>query len=187
MKDHWQPRLIDILAYVLEILVFIFAPWLDSKNSNITFSPFFFFNVSFCLWCLCFCCVDNNNFYMSCGIILVMFFGPKLQLNLKNMDMKCEVRIQRLWTIFKNYGQNGWVCMSFANMYTNETLFARRCVRVPRTEDQTWSFVLLNLHTKLSFSYSPSTKSCKQSHRITAISQWVYKPLPCVTWSNNCM
>jgi hypothetical protein len=34
MKDHWQPRLIDISTIILEILVLIFAPWLDSKNSN---------------------------------------------------------------------------------------------------------------------------------------------------------
>jgi hypothetical protein len=49
---------------------------------------------------------------MSCGIILVLSFGPKLQLNLKNMDMRCEVRIQRLWTVCKNYGQKwvGYAC-----------------------------------------------------------------------------
>ncbi len=49
---------------------------------------------------------------MLCGIILVLFFGLKLQLNMKNMDMKCEVRTQRLWIVYKNYGQEwvGYAC-----------------------------------------------------------------------------
>ncbi len=110
MKNRWQLRLVDIMAIVSEILVLIFAPWLDSGNSNKTFFAFLLLNVSFCLWCFHLCCVDNNNFCMSCGIILVLFSGPKLQLNMKNMDMRCEVRTQRLWTIFKNYGQE-WVGM----------------------------------------------------------------------------
>jgi hypothetical protein len=150
---------------------------LDTRNSNIIISPFFFFNVSSCLWCFHFCCVDNNNFCMSCGITFVMSSNPKLQLNLKIVD-----NLQELWS------RMGGVCMSFANMYTNETLFARRCVKVHAVEDQTRSFVLLNLHKKLSLSCSPSTKSYKWSHKIIAISKWVYKPLPpCVTWGNHYM
>jgi hypothetical protein len=64
---------------------------LDFGNSNKTFFPFFLFNVPFCLWCFHFYCVDNN-FCMSCGITLILFFGSKLQLNLKNMDIRWEVR-----------------------------------------------------------------------------------------------
>jgi hypothetical protein len=79
------------------------------------------------------------------------------------------------------WSRMGGVCMSFANLYTIEALFARGCVRVPRVEDQTWSFVLLNLQRKLSLFCSPSTKPCKQFHKIIAISQWVYKAPPCVT------
>jgi hypothetical protein len=79
------------------------------------------------------------------------------------------------------------VCMSFANMYTSEALFAQGCVRVSRVEDQTWSFVLLNLHGKFSLSCSPSTKSCKWYHKTIVISLWVYKPPPCVTWGNYCV
>ncbi len=79
------------------------------------------------------------------------------------------------------------VCMSFANMYTSEALFAQGCVRVSRVEDRTWSFVLLNLHGKFSLSCSPFTKSCKWSHKTIVISLWVYKPPPCVTWGNYCV
>jgi hypothetical protein len=78
MKDCWQPRLIDIQTIVLEILVLIFAPWLDFGNSNKKKFAFFLLKVSFCLWCFYLCCVDNN-FCMSCGIIFVFFFFcPKL-------------------------------------------------------------------------------------------------------------
>jgi hypothetical protein len=92
MKDFWQLHLINILANVLEILVFIFTSWLDYGNSNKIHFPFFLFNVSFCLWCFRFYCVDNNNLCISYGITFVLFFGPKLQLNQKNMDIGCEVR-----------------------------------------------------------------------------------------------
>jgi hypothetical protein len=47
MKNLWQSCLIDIPANVLEILMLIFAPWLDFGNSNKTFFPFFLFNVPF--------------------------------------------------------------------------------------------------------------------------------------------
>jgi hypothetical protein len=49
---------------------------------------------------------------MSCGMILVQLSGPKLQLNMRNMDMKCEVKTQRLWIVYKNYGQEwvGYAC-----------------------------------------------------------------------------
>ncbi len=60
--------------------------------------------------------------------------------------------LQELWS------RMGGLCMSFANLYTIEKLFARGCVRVHGVENQTWSFVLLNLHMKLSLSCSPSTK-----------------------------
>jgi hypothetical protein len=69
MKDLWQSCLIDILANVLEILVLIFAPWLDFAKSNKIFSPFLLFNVSFCLWCFCLwttfaCHVESLLFYL---------------------------------------------------------------------------------------------------------------------------
>jgi hypothetical protein len=34
----------------------------------------------------------DNKFNISFRIIFVLSFGPKLQLNLKNMDIGCEVR-----------------------------------------------------------------------------------------------
>ncbi len=91
MNFFWQLRLIDIPTNVLEILMLIFAPWLDFENSNKNKFSFFLFNVSFCLQCFRFCCVDNK-FNISFRIIFVLSFGPKLQLNLKNMDIGCEVR-----------------------------------------------------------------------------------------------
>jgi hypothetical protein len=39
MKDLWQLRLIDIPTNVLEILVFIFAPWWILQTSTNFFSP----------------------------------------------------------------------------------------------------------------------------------------------------
>jgi hypothetical protein len=92
MKDLWQPHLIDILANVLEILVFIFSPWSNFGNPNKTFFPFFLFNVSFYLWCFHIYCVDNNNFCISCGITFDLSSNQKLQLNLKTMDIRCEVK-----------------------------------------------------------------------------------------------
>jgi hypothetical protein len=92
MKDLWQPHLIDILANVLEILVFIFSPWSNFGNPNKTFFPFFLFNVSFYLWCFHIYCVDNDNFCISCGITFDLSSNQKLQLNLKTMDIRCEVK-----------------------------------------------------------------------------------------------
>ncbi len=91
-KDLWQLYLIDILANVLEILMLIFAPWLDFGNPNKTFFPFFLFNVSFCSWCFHIYCVGNNNYCISCGITFFLSFNQKLQLNLKTMDIRCEVK-----------------------------------------------------------------------------------------------
>jgi hypothetical protein len=92
MKNLWQSCLIDIPTNVLQTLMFIFAPWLDFGNSNKKQFPFFLFNISFFLWCFCIYCVDNNNFCISCGITFVLFSGQKLQLNLKTMDIRCEVK-----------------------------------------------------------------------------------------------
>ncbi len=108
MKERWQSRLINILAIVLEILVLIFAPWLDFGNSNKKSIAFFLLNVSFCLWCFHLCCVENNNFCMSYGIILVIFFGKSynwtwrtwtwdVRLELKDCEYSTRIMVKNGW------------------------------------------------------------------------------------------
>jgi hypothetical protein len=64
-------------------------------------------------------------------------------------------------------------CFTYKQVPQN---FVGGCVNVFGANDLTWSFILVNLQGKSGLFYSPSMKSSKQSHEMTAISTLVYTP-----------